>query len=261
MKVRMAGAVVLLVLAATAVGAAEPSIRFPVGPPSPAPAPDAVMKLTGSSLYVIDGDTNFLTFTSPKGLVRVTKEVGPLKIRGVFADGNGKPETRLYKGKCIAVVEPLGKGTVELIVVQEGAKSEAEAITKTLEVDGDGGEDKPKPQPKPQPDPPAPVTPQKLFVVIIEETAEAVANRGAMLADKTLNDRMNEKGHRWRVADQNVVDATGKPPADLVQFLTAAKGKKLPQLFFVDQQGHILKQLDLPATAAGVVTEMQKVGG
>lgn len=118
----------------------------------------------------------------------------------------------------------------------------------------------PNPNP-PNPTPPVPVTPQKLFVVIIEETADAVANRGAMLADKDLNARMKDKGHKWRIADKDVVDSEGKPPADLVRFLEASKGKNLPQLFLVDEKGKTLKQLDLPKTASGLLEEIKKVGG
>jgi hypothetical protein len=106
-----------------------------------------------------------------------------------------------------------------------------------------------------------PVTPQKLFVVIIEETSDAVAGRGAMLTDKSLSDRFKEKGHKWRVVDKDVIGSDGNPPADVKRFLEAAKGKPLPQLFLVDEKGGVLKQLNCPSKVADLLAEIKKVGG
>ena len=118
----------------------------------------------------------------------------------------------------------------------------------------------PKPDPKPDPDV-QPVTPTKLWVVIIEETSEAASNRGAMLSDAKLIDRMNAKQHRFRVVDKDVVGPDGKPPADIARFLDRSKGKPLPQLFLVDEKGAARFAGDLPKTAADLLALIQKVGG
>ena len=115
---------------------------------------------------------------------------------------------------------------------------------------------------KPDPDPQPPVvTDPVAFLVIIEETGEATANRGALFASPKLAARLKEKKIGWRVADQNVVDATGKPPSDLVPYLAKAKGKPLPQLFFVAANGKLIYQGDLPKDVDGLLELLGRYGG
>jgi hypothetical protein len=125
--------------------------------------------------------------------------------------------------------------------------------------------DPPKPPPPdppvPPPEPPGPVAPTKLVVVIVEETAAAVATRGAFLADRPLADFMAAHGHRWRVVDKDVTGADGKPPADVVRFLDRAKAAKLPTLFLVDPKGRTVHEGPVPATAAELAALLKKWGG
>lgn len=118
------------------------------------------------------------------------------------------------------------------------------------------------PKADPVPDPiPAPVTDPVAFLVIIEETGEATAGRGALFADPKLAARLKEKKIGWRVADQDVKDSTGKPPADLVPYLGKAKGKPLPQVFFVAANGKTIYQGDLPKDVDGVLELLGRYGG
>lgn len=84
-----------------------------------------------------------------------------------------------------------------------------------------------------------------------------------MLTDRDLAAYMKQKGHRWRVADKDVVGPDGLPPRDLVPYLALAKGKDYPQLFIVSDKGKLLYRGDLApgATAADIKALMQKVGG
>jgi hypothetical protein len=118
----------------------------------------------------------------------------------------------------------------------------------------------PDPVPVP-PEPPAPVAPQKLVVVIVEETADAVATRGAFLSDKTLDSFMKAKGHKWRVIDRNVTGADGKPPADVVRFLDDAKAKALPMLYLVNPAGKTVYSGPAAKTAGELVDLLKKWGG
>lgn len=118
---------------------------------------------------------------------------------------------------------------VDIIAVASNDKGElSEFVVCTF----DGSKGAPAPGPTP-----APVTPSKLFVVIVEETSEAVGARGAMFSDAELAARMKAKGHAWRVVDKDVVGPDGKPPADVARFLKASAGKGLPQIFLVDADG------------------------
>lgn len=252
-----------LVLAASAVGFAEPPIRVPAAPVvpqpfPPAPRPDAAIRLGSDSLFVIDGDAPFLVLASPFGLVSVTEEAGPLRVRGKFADGFGKVESRTFKGKQVVTVEAIATGRCELLIVPVGAKSAAEVIRRTLEVES-GETPQPKPDP-PKPDP-KPVVEGKRWLLIIEETADATPSRGKLLTDAVLFDRIKEKGHVFRVADVDVKDANGNVPADLKPYIERSTGKKLPRLFIVAPDGTVLTDEPCPTGAAEVVELLRRAGG
>lgn len=125
-----------------------------------------------------------------------------------------------------------------------------------------GQQPQPPPGPGPGPDPePTPNTPTKFKIVIIEETDEAVAGRGAFLASTTLAAYMREKGHSWRVVDQDVTDVNGKQPADIAPYMQLAKGKKLPQVFLVDDAGKLRFQGDCTMKADAMITLLKQWGG
>lgn len=120
----------------------------------------------------------------------------------------------------------------------------------------------PPPDPKPQPNPAPQPFAGKWRILIVEETADAANNRGAFLSDKELNDYIHAKcSSKPRIVDQDVKDATGKPPKDMVPWLNLAKGKRLPQLYVVADDGNILWQGDLPNTPAATLAVLKAIGG
>jgi hypothetical protein len=117
----------------------------------------------------------------------------------------------------------------------------------SLKVVLDGTPLPPPPPPGPPTPPPGPVTPDKLVVVIVEDTASAAASRGMTFLDHDLNQRMADKGHRWRVVDKGVVGPDGKtPPADVAKLIADAVTKRLPQVYLVDSKGKIRVSAELP---------------
>jgi hypothetical protein len=90
--------------------------------------------------------------------------------------------------------------------------------------------------------PPAPPIPTKLLVLLIEETAD----RGKLpietvqaILSPAVKAYMDLRG-TYRVVDKDVKDSTGKPPADIAAYLSAAVGKPLPRLVVVDPSGKTL---------------------
>lgn len=128
-------------------------IRLPVLPVPPTPVPAAVTKLGQDQLFIVDADVVVTVLASPSGLVNISTDAGPLRIKGKFVDGTGKTETRTYKGKQVVTVEASGTGKVELLIIPTGATGEAVIIRRTLDVSGAG----PTP-PDPIPPDPIPVT-------------------------------------------------------------------------------------------------------
>lgn len=184
-------------------------------------APPA-LKLTPSVAKPATGD-----------LVRITADVAtPAKVKWLVvgdwqyaADGNGR--------SILVVCKP---GRADVIAVAADDKGEmSDFVVLTF----NALDPVPVPVPPPGPAPiVVPVTPSKLYVVIVEETDEAAATRGAMFADPELGARMKAKGHAWRVVDKDVKGPDRKtPPTDVARFLDAAKGKALPQISLVDGDG------------------------
>lgn len=115
--------------------------------------------------------------------------------------------------------------------------------------------------PVPEPKPPAPDVLKQLWILVVEETEQASADRGKFFASTTLAKYVKDKGHKFRCVDQDAKDAAGKTPADLAPWIARAKAKKLPVLFLVNQAGDVLFEGPVPATPGEVLAAIQKVGG
>ena len=154
---------------------------------------------------------------------------------------------------------PPGIYEVELLVLKQGPDGalDLEESTTTVTI----GEGKPDPGPGPTPPPdPTPVPIGKAWLVLIEESADATAERGKMIADKDIVGFVKSRGWRWRIADKDVVDASGKPPADLVPYLERGK-LGLPRLTILAESGKVLWEGKPPSTAPELLSLLKKVGG
>ncbi len=119
------------------------------------------------------------------------------------------------------------------------------------------------PGPGPQPDPPKPdpIVAGKLYVVIIEETRNAVISRGVWFADRGLEAAMKAKGHKWRVVDKDVTNAEGQTPADVKRFVDDAKAKTLPMLYLVNEAGKTVYSGAAPVEVPRLLELLTKFGG
>lgn len=163
-------------------------------------------------------------------------------------------------GDRLLLTGPKGVYKVKLRAVRlVGGKATVETARVTVTI-GEGKPDPvpPGPRPGPQP-PPAPL--RQLWMIWVEETADATKDRGKLLSDKALNDRVRAKGHRWRVVDKDAVNSDGRPPADLAPWIERGKKAGLPRLYLVDQDGRILDEGPAPKDAAEALKRVEKVGG
>ncbi|HVL13927.1 MAG TPA: hypothetical protein VM529_15265 [Gemmata sp.] len=113
-------------------------------PMPPQPTPQAVASLGADELYVVQSDEDVQLLASPPGVVTVTKEQGPIRIRGKFV-GNRIVSTRTYAKKNVFIVERVKAGEVELLLVPAG-----KVTRRTV---GDDSDPIPPPKPKPDPEP------------------------------------------------------------------------------------------------------------
>ncbi len=137
-----------------------PVLVEPDADPVPVPIPDKqsgpvpVSELSEDTWYVIESPFSLIVLASPPGLVGVSHEDGPVKVRGRFVDGTGRTETRTFKSPHCYFINALQAGTVELLIVPTGVTSESEVLRQPLKVLSET----PRPPPVPVPDPgPIPV--------------------------------------------------------------------------------------------------------
>jgi hypothetical protein len=121
----------------------------------------------------------------------------------------------------------------------------------------------PTPEPKPQPPPPdpAPKPAGPLFVIVVEETADAAKERGRLYSDRELTAAMKAGGHKWRIVDKDVVDPSGQTPRDVAPYIALAAGKGYPQIFLVTTTGKMVYSGNLPDDPAGILSLLKKYGG
>lgn len=127
-----------------------------------------------------------------------------------------------------------------------------------------GPEPKPDPKPEPKPDPNPSPTPQKLFAVLVEETAV----RGKLPFDQVnailspkVRDHMKAKSYEYRVVDKDVKDKDGKVPKEIESFLAQAAGKPLPRIVIANEKGELLYNDMVPANEELLMGLMTKWGG
>jgi len=199
-------------------------VRLPIldapkpGPTPKPPSPGAPVKLGASQLYVVDSDTALTVLASPEGIVGITSEAGPIKIRALFVENSsGRYSTRTYKGQFVYTVEASKSGRVELLIVRADGKGAV--LRRTLDVDAGEGP-KPPPKPKPDPKPVDPVVPVDAFQSAIQK-----AYRGETASDKAATTAKLASLYRMAAAT-TAKDTTVKTYADLFSDMQAA-GKVL----------------------------------
>lgn len=242
-------------------------IRLPaiVEPPSPTPVePQQVTKLEADLWYVIDSDIPLIALSSPDGIVTITRESGPLRLRGKFVDGKGV-ETRSYAGPHIYIVEAAKKGITELLLVPQGATEDSDVIRRTLTVMG-GGPQPPPPDPD-DPDPPTPPGPTTSFrVIFVKESGQLLSpEQTAIPGAKVIRDYLNRKCTAedgqpgWREFDPQF--AGDNEPAIMKSLWQAVKPKIQQVPCIVIEINGTVTVKQFPANVAETMAVLKKAGG
>lgn len=148
-------AILLASLCQTPAVPLSPVITFPdlVQPVTPKPVPSGqIPVLDADVIYVLQSTANCIVLSSPPGLVTITPEAGPLRIKGRFIDDPGKTKSQTFKGPFLWTIEPVKAGECEILVYpMGGVKVESDVKRRMINVLGA------KPPPDPIiPDPPKP---------------------------------------------------------------------------------------------------------
>ena len=118
----------------------EPEIidELPAPPPQPSRGPVPVASLQEDTWYIIESAVPLIVLHSPSGFVECEENRGPrpMAVRGKFADGTGRTETRTFQSEYLYFVNAVKGGQIELMVIPVGVESEVDVIRQTLTVMG-----------------------------------------------------------------------------------------------------------------------------
>lgn len=117
----------------------------------------------------------------------------------------------------------------------------------------------PSPDPGPEPDPkPGPKGP--LSLIWIEETADRTPEQALAIVDAGIRESLRQADWSLRVADVDVIDEHGNPPADLRPYIEAAQQAGTPRLFAVDSVGAEVFAGKAPADTAAFRAILRQLG-
>jgi hypothetical protein len=248
-----------------------PEEDHPAPVPKPNRGPVPVSSLSEDTWYVIESPVPLIVLNSPAGHVGVQPEEGPVKVRGKFADGTGKTETRTFSSKHLYFVNAVKAGQIELLIVPIGVSAEAEVIRQPLTVIGlapippPGPGPGPTPEPGPVPnDPPAPVS--SFRVIFVKESGATLnAAQSSIPAAKVIRDYLvakttPENGQPgWREYDPDQATTNEQPTMQKLWEAVKPKVAKVPCLV-IEVNGHATV-MPFPASVDECMATLKKAGG
>lgn len=230
--------------------------RLPVidaTPPAPQPVePKPVTVLPEDCFFVIESDVQAIVLHSPDGLLNVTEDQGPIKLRGKFAGGTGRVETKTFSGKYVYTIEGVKAGKAELILIPSGVVSSEQIVRLMLSVNGaqpPPDDDKPKPGPTPTP------TIEAVHLDIVEDslnrTVPTATTLNALLAWSAFLDG----GNSFRIWDKaNASEKAVEAKKDLGD-------TKLPAMVVRDKATRkVIRVLELPESFDSLKRVLSELG-
>jgi hypothetical protein len=251
---------ILVLMAAVAVAAGE--IRLPQTEPqlpepvSPAVVSQNVSEIRADELYVVESDNPLICLTVPEGVVSVSAESGPMRIRAKLAGGTGKVSTRTFAGPHVYLFEPVGTGSAELILIPSGVELAEQVVRQSVTVGGSG----PRPPPV-EPVVPVPPATSKIKVLVIEESddrgglplAQFSALTGKAFRDyckahcsmtgSSLDIRILDQDNITGASQQWITEAAGKPRSALPWIVILGENGREASQPFPDNEEQLLALL------------------
>ena len=215
-----------------------PEEDLPVPVPRPKKGPVFVSNLSEETWLVIESPGPLMIFDFPEGLVEIDSDDGarPMKVKGKFADGTGKVETRTFTSKYLYFVNAVKSGEMEMLIIPEGAISKTQSQLHKIVVMGQG----PKPPPEPDPEP-MPVPTGNVVIAIVEDAQNRKPDTAILLNAMASWNSLKDAGNDWRLYDVATTEPKG------IQAVEDAKSSELPAMIIRDKEtDKILRVIPLP---------------
>ncbi len=226
--------------------------------PKPPKPPKFVSDLSEETWLVIESPVPITVTSSPLGHVSIQPEEGPVKVRGKFADGTGKIETRVFSSKHLYFINAVKQGKIEILIFEPNVIVQEKDIPRyTLNVMGvmpnpppvpPKPDPNPKPEPpKPDPDPmPEPVS-ESILIEVLEDPLARNLDTSMVLEALVSWSSFKDAGHDWRVY------SVRSPEPLAIEAIALAKEQNVPPpaLIVRDKTSRKpLRTLPLPKTFA-----------
>lgn len=240
----------------------EPDTPKPVDPSEPKP----ISTLKPDEFLVLESTVELIIRTFPYGLIDVEASAGPIRVRGKFADGTGKIETREFRTAFVYFLTSAKSGVVGVDLIPVGVVLENDIERHVLTVT-DGTQPIPPPEPGPEPEPPTPPQPVTSFrVIFVKESGDTLnPQQTAIPAAKAIRDYLIAKTTPeggvagWREYDPQQTTVNEQPT--MRALWEAVKAKLLPApCLVVEVNGHATV-MPFPATVDETLATLRKYGG
>jgi hypothetical protein len=228
--------------------------------PSPPPErlPKFVSDLSEETWLVIESEDPIVVTSSPLGHVTVQPEEGPVKVRGKFADGTGKIETRVFSSKYLYFVNAIKQGKIEILIFTPQVVTEEKDIPRfPLNVMGIAPipPPGPGPGPGPGPKPPDPVS-DAVFIAVVEDVLNRTPDAAIVMNAMAGWVDLAKDGSSFRSYHIETGEVNGK------KAIQDAAGLGLPAMVVYDKPGgKVLRAMPLPLTFDGVKRVISELTG
>lgn len=230
--------------------------RLPVidaTPPAPQPVePKPVTVLPEDCFFVIESEVQAIILHSPDGLLNVSEDQGPIKLRGKFAGGTGRVETKTFSGKYVYTIEGVKTGKAELILIPSGVVSSDQIVRLMLSVNG--AQPPPDDDKKIEPGPTPPPHSGKVHLDIIEDVNNRTADTSIVLRKVVQWAELIDAGNSYLIRDKDS-SAAKMMAADYA-------GNDLPVVIIRDKESKKpLRVMPLPKEFETLQTLVKEVAG
>lgn len=218
--------------------------------------------------YVIRSKEPLFVLDAPQGSVSIIS--GPVSVDGIFADGNGKSETRVFDpAESTYLIQGLKPCKTELILIPVGVTERAAVVRQVLTVSGSGPEPPPPidpPEPDPDPDKPPEPTKKSFRVIFVKESGVTLNAAQSSIPDaKAISEYLDAKTTEedgqvgWRTFDPD--DKAENEPPVMKKLWEAVKPKLHPAPCMVVELDSAVVVKPFPANVAECLKILKRYGG
>lgn len=192
--------------------------------------------------YLIRSKNPLFVIDSPQGSVSIIS--GPSSVDGIFADGDGTSEIRVFDpSESTYLIQGLKPCKTELLLIPVGVSERKAIVRQSLTVSGEGPKPPPIPDDDTNPDPKPPVA-EHVSVAIVEDTMNRSPDIAIVMNGLAAWAEFVDAGNDWRLYDLTTKEAKGK------KAITDLNGPSPGIVIYDKKTGAMIHRGEMPKTFA-----------